>query len=89
MRLGTACRTVFVPRYPEYFVVLCGAFLWLVGICASAISASVTIPVQIKRALLIISPVFNFVNENTGRSLKLRWPRDCLPPAFRRLTVTA
>lgn len=78
MRLGTACRTVLVPRYPEYFVVLCGAFLWLVGICASAISASVTIPVQIKRAFLIKPPVFNFVNENTGRSLKLRWPRDCL-----------
>jgi hypothetical protein len=25
-----------------------------------------------------ISPVFNFVNENTGHSLKLRWLRDCL-----------
>jgi hypothetical protein len=24
------------------------------------------------------SPVFNFVNENTGHSLKLRWLRDCL-----------
>jgi hypothetical protein len=55
VRLGAACRTVFVPRYPEYFVVLCGAFPWLVGICASAINASVTIPVQIKGALLIIS----------------------------------
>ena len=78
MRLGTACRTVLVPRYPEYFVVLCGAFPWLFGICAPAISASATIPVQIKRALLIIAPVFNFVSENTGRSLKLRWLRNCL-----------
>ena len=25
-----------------------------------------------------ISPVFNFVYENTGHSLKLRWLRDCL-----------
>ena len=45
--------------------------------------------VQIKGALLIISRVFNFVNENTGRSLKLRWLRDCLRFAFRRPTVTA
>ena len=78
-----------MPPYPEYFVVLCGAFLWLIGICASAINASVTIPVQIKGALLIISRVFNFVNENTGRSLKLRWLRDCLRFALRRPTVTA
>ena len=34
-------------------------------------------------------PVFNFVNENTGRSLKLRWLRDGLRFAFRRPTVTA
>jgi hypothetical protein len=79
VRLGTACWIGLVPRYPEYFVVLCGAFLWLVGICAPAISASATIPVKTKRALRMIYPrVFNFVNKNTGRSLKLRWFRECL-----------
>jgi hypothetical protein len=31
VRRGTACPTVLMPRYPEYFVVLCGAFLWLFG----------------------------------------------------------
>ena len=77
MRLGTACRTVLVPRYPEYFVVLCGAPLWLVGICAPAINANAAIPLQIKKARLIIYPrCFNFVYENTGHSLKLRWLRD-------------
>ena len=56
VRLGATCRIVLVPRYPEYFVVLCGAFLWLVGICAPAISASATIPVKTKRALRMIYP---------------------------------
>ena len=46
-------------------------------------------PGQIKIAFLIKPPVFNFVNENTGRSLKLRWPCNRLRPAFRRISVTA
>jgi len=62
VRCGAICGTALVPRYPEYVVVRCGGFLWLLGICAPAVSASAKIPIQTKR-LLIISQVFNFVNQ--------------------------
>ena len=57
VRCGTTCRTALWLRYPEYVVVLCGAFLWLYGICASAVSVIAKLPMQIKRLRLIISPV--------------------------------
>jgi hypothetical protein len=72
VRCGTVCRTVLVPRYPEYVVALCGIFLCgrLFGICAPAASANAMLPMQIKRLCFINFPLFNFVNQTPaiGRS---------------------
>jgi hypothetical protein len=65
VRWGTTCRTALGPRYPRFALEFCGTLLcgWLYDICAPVVSASATLPMQIKRLRFITSVLFNFVDQ--------------------------
>ena len=61
VRCGPACRRPLAPRYALYVDFLCGLFLCATsyGICASAVTAIATIPMQLKNPRFMTSPLLS------------------------------